>query len=202
VGHEYFCVREEFLQAEPKPFDARVGDVLITFGGADSEDLTSRTLAAIWPDAAARGIRVHVVTGMGYAHAADLDALVRRIGSPLLSRANGTKRMSDFMARADVAFSSTGRTLFELATLRVPAIVMACNAREETHPFARAHAGFIYLGRHDRVSDDRLRQAFVDVVDAPARRQAMRAAMEQFDFRHGKARVLAELASALGAPLN
>jgi spore coat polysaccharide biosynthesis predicted glycosyltransferase SpsG/CMP-N-acetylneuraminic acid synthetase len=202
VGHEFFCVRDEFLQAVPKPFADRVTDVLVTFGGADSEDLTSRTLTAIWEEAKRRGIRLHVVTGPGYAHSPRLTALVDRLGSPLLSRANGTKRMSDFMARADAAFSSSGRTLFELATLRVPTIVMACNEREETHPFARTHGGFVYLGRHDRVSDDCLRRAFVELVESSDRRRLMRQALERFDFRGGKPRVLGELSALLGAPLN
>jgi spore coat polysaccharide biosynthesis predicted glycosyltransferase SpsG/CMP-N-acetylneuraminic acid synthetase len=201
VGPAYFCIREEFLQARPKPFSPRAEEVLVTFGGADSEDLTSRTLRVIAPEARRRGLRISVVTGMGYAHAATLDAQIASFGTPLVERANGTKRMSEFMERADLAFASSGRTLFELATLRVPAIVMACNARETTHPFARAHGGFEYLGRHDEVTDAALREAFVRTVDQPALRQQMRASLAAFDFRQGKSRVLAELSSVLGSPL-
>ncbi|HEX5480512.1 MAG TPA: hypothetical protein VFY79_12410 [Dehalococcoidia bacterium] len=202
TGPEFFCIREEFLQATPKPFGERVEDVMITFGGTDSADLTARTLRAIWPEAERRGIRISLVTGMGYEHAHSLDAAVRALDSPLIVRANGTKRMSEFMARADLAFSSSGRTLFELATLRVPAIVLACNEREETHPFARAHQGFAYLGRHDRVSDAQLRDTFVDLVDRPEPRRAMRDTLSGCDFGQGKMRVLAEIAAVLGTPLN
>ena len=202
AGPAYFCIRDEFLQARPKPFAERVEEVLVTFGGTDSEDLTSRTLRAIESDAARRGIRISIVTGMGYAHSPRLDAHLAGLGTPLVARANGTKRMSEFMERADLALVSSGRTLFELATLRVPALVMACNAREATHPFARAHEGFEYLGRHDQVSDETLRAAFVRAVDDPDVRRRMRDALATFDFQQGKARVLSELSAVLGSPLS
>jgi spore coat polysaccharide biosynthesis predicted glycosyltransferase SpsG/CMP-N-acetylneuraminic acid synthetase len=202
VGHEFFCIREEFLSVAPRAHSRRVEEVLITFGGTDAEDLTARTLEAIGAEAASRAIRVSIVTGTGYAHGARLERQVERFGSPLIQRANGTKRMSEFMARADLAISSAGRTLFELATMRVPTIVIASNEREETHPFASSHAGFRYLGRHDRMAAGAIGRAFVELVDDREARRKMRLTLEGFDFRRGRQRVLAELAAVLGAPVN
>jgi spore coat polysaccharide biosynthesis predicted glycosyltransferase SpsG/CMP-N-acetylneuraminic acid synthetase len=201
VGSDYFCIREEFLSVQPAPFREPPREVLITFGGTDSENLTARTLQAIWPEAERRGMRISVVTGIGYEHDAYLQQVVSAIGSPNVHLANGTKRISDFMARADIAFSGSGRTLFELATMRVPSVVMACNPREERHPFATSHSGFRYLGRHDTVTDADLRYAFVELTDRHDARRAMYDALARFDFQHGKQRVVSELASTLGIPL-
>ena len=202
VGPDYFCIRDEFLSAPERPFSDAAQEVLITFGGVDEENLTSRILSLIWPEANRRGIRLSVVTGAGYGHAAELKTLIDNIGSPLVLQTNRTKRMSEYMARADLAFSSAGRTLFELATMRVPAIVMACNPREETHPFASSHSGFAYLGRHDRVSDAELLSTFRQLVNEPRRRRAMRECLERFSFRDGKKRVLTEIADVAGVALN
>jgi spore coat polysaccharide biosynthesis predicted glycosyltransferase SpsG/CMP-N-acetylneuraminic acid synthetase len=202
VGPAYFCMREEFLSARPHTLEETPQEVLITFGGTDSEDLTARTLGVIWPEARRRGMRISIVTGFGYEHDLQLARMLAELDSPDIHRANGTKRMSEFMARADMAFSGSGRTLFELATMRVPAVVMACNAREEMHPFASSHGGFRYLGRHDTVTDAELREAFAELADRPEARRAMCDALAQFDFQHGKQRVLAELAATLGAALS
>lgn len=201
VGAEYFCIREEFLSAKPSPLREPAREILITFGGTDSEDLTARTLQVIWPEVERRDMYISVVTGIGYEHDETLRQLISSIGSSRVKLANGTKRMSEFMARADIAFSGSGRTLFELATMRVPAVVMACNAREETHPFASSHSGFLYLGRHDRVSEEEIRSAFVDLADRSEKRREMIDALSRFDFRHGKERVVSELAAVLGVAL-
>ena len=58
------------------------------------------------------------------------------------------------MRKADIAFSSQGRTTFELASMGVPTIVMAQNEREQLHTFAQMDNGFINLGLGSEVSDE------------------------------------------------
>lgn len=196
-GPAYFCIRDEFLSARPRPEGAPLEEVLITFGGTDPADSTARVARLVVPEAARRGIRVSIVTGAGYLHLERLRAQLAAGPHDHVELAAGTRRMSDYMARADVAFSSAGRTVFELAAMRVPAIILAANAREETHTFASEENGFIYLGRADRVDDDAVLAAWRRVADDPAVRLGMRTRMGQWDFRDGRARVMAELAPLL-----
>lgn len=201
AGPEVFCIRDEFLEAAARAPKPVVKEVLITFGGVDENNLTERVLRVVSAEAATRGIHLTVVTGSGYDHDKSLTALMSRCDPDRVTRANGTKRMSDYMARADIAFSSAGRTLFELAHMGVPAVVMACNTREESHPFASSHGGFIYLGRHDTVCDDALRTAFRELIDDVELRRGMRERLQQFDFSNGRQRVLTEISRVLGAAL-
>jgi spore coat polysaccharide biosynthesis predicted glycosyltransferase SpsG/CMP-N-acetylneuraminic acid synthetase len=201
AGPDYFCIRDEFLHVNPKPFSKKVAQVLITFGGVDEANLTCRTLAVIADTAKTHGIRINIVTGPGYSHSSILRERIRALGNPDVTATSGTKRMSEYMAQADMAISSAGRTLFELASMRVPVIVMACNEREENHPFASSHGGFNYLGRHDRVQDETLKAAFTRLVESYADRQAMSECLARFDFRHGKQRVLAAVERVFGVPL-
>lgn len=197
VGPEFSCTRDEFFEIAPGPFRDPVREVLVTFGGADEDNLTARVLRVIWPEAKRRGVAIRVVTGAGYVHDAELEALISSLDDPLVRRTTGTKRMSDYMARADLAFSSAGRTLFELATLRVPGIVMACNGREGMHPFASSHEGFRFLGRHTAVADAAIAEAFLAVATDATLRLRMRTCLAQFDFSRGKRRILDEIAKAV-----
>ncbi|HIQ28910.1 MAG TPA: hypothetical protein EYH42_10520 [Sulfurovum sp.] len=56
------------------------------------------------------------------------------------------------MLAADVIFTSAGRTTYEIASLGVPAIVLAQNERELTHFFASNEFGFLNLGLGYNVS--------------------------------------------------
>lgn len=200
VGPEFFCLRDEFLQATPSPFRPEVHQVLITFGGTDAPDLTRRIAELIFPVAKARGIRLSIVTGPGYVHAKKLQRRVDLMRSDLIEVANGTKRISEYMTRADLAFSSAGRTVFELATMRVPAIILAANEREETHTFASPENGLVYLGRHDIVDDQTIRRTFENLLDDSDLRRAMYYRMQRHDFRSGKKRVIDEILKVLFMP--
>src|SRR5699024_11338995 len=54
--------------------------------------------------------------------------------------------MAEMMKRSDIAISSQGRTMLELASMNVPTILMAQNERELTHEFGYLSNGFINLG--------------------------------------------------------
>jgi spore coat polysaccharide biosynthesis predicted glycosyltransferase SpsG len=204
VGPDYFCLRDEFLQvapAIPKRRDSAVRQVLITFGGTDDADLTRRIFELIYPEALRLGIGLSIMIGPGYVHAQSLQRRIAMLHSDLVEIVNGTKRISEYMARADLAFSSAGRTVFELVTMRVPSIIFAANEREELHTFASPQNGLVYLGRHDEVTDREILQTFHDLINHPEKRQEMYERMTQHDFRGGKKRVIDEILSLLYTPI-
>jgi spore coat polysaccharide biosynthesis predicted glycosyltransferase SpsG len=194
-------LRDEFLDVAPAPFRTEVRNVLITFGGTDAPDLTRRIVDLIFPVLRACDMRMSIVTGPGYAHAKRLQRRVALFNSELIEIANGTKRMSEYMARADLAFSSAGRTVFELVSMRVPAIIIAANEREQRHTFASAENGLTYLGRHDAVDDRAIRQAFENLLNDVELRRTMYQRMQSHDFRSGKQRVIGEILKVLYAPI-
>ena len=72
---------------------------------------------------------------------------------------NNIKNMPEIMSKCDIAFSSRGRTCFELAYLGIPTISLAQNEREQRHDFACPDNGFSYLGY--RPGNDVIRQELV-----------------------------------------
>ena len=135
-GPMYFCLRDEFFQTHPAPFRNDVEEVLVTFGGTDANNLVKRVVGLVIPIVADRGIRLSIVTGPGYVHLEELKGFLACQPQKGVELANGTKRISDYMARADIAFSSAGRTVFELASMLIPSVIIASHEREERHTFA------------------------------------------------------------------
>ncbi|WP_353118268.1 glycosyltransferase [Nitratidesulfovibrio sp.] len=195
-GHRYFCLRDEFIAGERNPFRPRPRRVLVTFGGTDHSDFTRRTLNIIEPLCRERGIAISIVAGPGYAHREAMQAHVDALNSPLVEFTHATNVMSRKMEGADIAICSAGRTVYELAHMRVPAIVMAHHEREARHTFARARNGFAYLGVMHPFREGALRRAFTRMLDEDFRR-TLHQRMQRLDFTRNKAGVVARIGALL-----
>lgn len=195
-GPRFFCLRDEFAGARRNDFRQEARTVLITFGGTDNDDFTRRALDCIEPLCRERGIRIRVVVGPGYVHKEAMEAHVAALGSSLVEFTYATNIMSRMMEGADLAVCSAGRTVYELAHMRVPAIVVAHHEREARHTFARAHNGFAYLGIMSKVSDDTLRSVFLGLLDARERRRLFER-QDRFSFARNKAQVVKKMLALL-----
>lgn len=185
AGKGYVCLRDEFLGARRAPFKPKAQKVLVTFGGTDPLDLTARIYAlAQRINADGPTFSFDFIVGPGYA------------GAPLVSIPEkgiminmDVPRVSDHMRDADIAFCSQGRTTYELASMGVPAIVIAQNERELLHSFAQMDNGFINLGLGSRVSDEDILSTFEWLVKARTVREEMRDLMLRNDLASGAHRV-------------
>ena len=197
-GYKNFCLRDEFINARQNEFRPEVRRIIITFGGTDHSDYTRKTLDAVFPQCVARNIAITVVTGPGYAHKEALTEYVAQLNAqaPLVSFTHATNVMSREMEEADLAICSAGRTVYELAHMRIPAIVLSHHAREDMHTFARPRNGFLYLGIMQDYNANAVRQAFTQLLEGSSRR-TLYDRMARFDFAGNKARVVKRMLSLL-----
>lgn len=195
AGPEYFCLRDEFLYLPDRQPRPTVERVLVTFGGTDENNLAARIIELLAPVCRPRGIAIDVVVGPGFRHGRELDEAVRRCGADAVHVAGSTSRISDFMMTADLALTSGGRTVLELASLRVPTLVICQNERELTHRFASAENGVLNLGLHDAVPPETIVASFLRLVDDREVREAMRERMGRWDLTKGKRRVTKSVVS-------
>jgi len=186
-GVEYCCLRDEFYSIEPRPPAAEVRRILVLFGGTDPSNLTSRCLG--WLDRASGPWSITVVVGPGYG---DFEQLERLAGaaSHEIVLVRDTNVISKHMAEADLAVTSAGRTVFELAALGVPMIVIAQNEREEHHAFATSTPGAIYLGPARNLSSDHFCESLRELLSGRLLRRKMHEALCNSDIRGGIGRVL------------
>lgn len=188
-GPRYFCLRDEFVQATRNPLRPRVYTLLITFGGTDARNFTARALEIVAPVCRAWGIAIRIVAGPGYAHKDELERRLARLANPLITFSWATNVMSRMMEGADLAICSAGRTVYELAHMRVPGIVLATHEREARHGFGRPANGFAFAGLMDKVSDQRLRNVFLAMLKQKRRARYWQR-QDRLSFAGNKERVL------------
>ena len=93
------------------------------------------------------------------------------------------------MKLADFALTSQGRTIFELTSMRVPAIVLSQNEREVQHAFANMEHGFINLGLGIMNSFEQIYNTMVWIFNTPIIRKQMYSLMEKCKLKSGRERV-------------
>ncbi|WP_405097341.1 cytidylyltransferase domain-containing protein [Oceanobacillus sp. FSL H7-0719] len=187
-GSSYYCIRDEFLLANPITFKENVNDVLIIFGGTDPCNLTKRTFDVI-NTIDNKDIHYTFIVGLGYRHTEELinEANKSDLNIDIIQ---DVKHMTEYMGKADIAISSQGRTMLELASMAVPTILLAQNVREQAHEFGYMKNGFINLGLGSKVENRTIRETLLWLINSPQIRKQMNQQMLRKDLKTGIKRVL------------
>jgi UDP-2,4-diacetamido-2,4,6-trideoxy-beta-L-altropyranose hydrolase len=196
LGSKYALLRREFTDnCECRRVTVeKAGKLLVTLGGADSENVTAKVIDAV----ADSGLEVKVVVGGSNPHLPSLRRAVAAasVGSARVDLVVNTSDMPELMKWADLAVAAGGSTSWELAYFGVPAlfIVLASNQEQSTHELERQGFG-ICLGEHSQLDPSLLRTALAHLVDDSETRAAFAARGREIVDGLGAARV----ARALGA---
>ncbi len=170
-GPEYAILRSHF-QGKPKIVREKPRLVLLTFGGSDPQGLTLKAARAL------QGLPAEVealaVAGPAFSYRVEYEALAaelpRRIA--LINEAGG--HIADLMLEADVVVCSGGMSVYEIAALGTPGIVLGQNMREEKRMREFARNGTVeYLGLGTEVAEDALRTAVTALLADAGRRREM-----------------------------
>lgn len=183
-GPEYFCARDEFIFHPTKVISHRIKNVLISFGGVDPNNLTKKVLDSIYDYCKENNIQIKVVLGIGYTNRKSLHFYEDKVEIH-----QNINNISDYFFEADLAFSSAGRTVYELALIGTPAIVMAQNERELTHFFAYEEFGFQNLGLGQQVDEVEILKKMIEMNDYELR-LTMTQLMRSPGIREGKNKVI------------
>jgi UDP-2,4-diacetamido-2,4,6-trideoxy-beta-L-altropyranose hydrolase len=183
LGPSYALLRQEFVQqgsaARPRK---SIQQILLSMGGADAGNETSKALEAI--SAAARAdIVTDVIVGSANTHSDQL-----RTMSAALSHVNfhvAPKNMVELMVAADVAVGAGGISLWERSYLGLPSIAVAIADNQIEQLKAADSAGcIIYLGQGDAVSAEKIGLALRTLIDNPTQLHEMSRACLQLMSSH------------------
>lgn len=150
IGTEYTCMRRDLILYKAKSYNDTPKKLIITFGGSDPSNYTKRVLDIILEKEIYKSIQVVFILGLGYKY--DDDILKHK--SKNIKVFKNIKNMASILRKGDIAITSNGRTLLELAYFEVPCISLAQNDREATHVHAKIENGVIFLGRKNEFTDD------------------------------------------------
>ena len=147
-GNKYSVLRDEFLDAEVNKYKDKVDSILITFGGTDQGDLTSKVLGIIYDICLKHDINLYIVTGLGYSYIEKLKESIELYSKEgvKVEFFYHTGVISSIMQKCQIAITSNGRMVYELAHLNLPSIILSHHERETTHLFAEVEKGFFPLG--------------------------------------------------------
>jgi spore coat polysaccharide biosynthesis predicted glycosyltransferase SpsG/CMP-N-acetylneuraminic acid synthetase len=197
-GHEYMFLRDEFLDARKHSIDENVKEILVTFGGTDSNNYTLKVLKSIYPFCNKNNIKINIVTGAGFLFKHELQNYLKRIDSTFINYTDATGVISQIMERTQLAITSNGRTVYELAHLHIPSIVISHHERETTHLFASLENGFINLGiyNENKTNDEILHYLEKLFIDVNYRKKLIENTY-RFDFIRNKKKVVEKILSLI-----
>lgn len=196
LGPRYAILDERFSRLRNSRGNSAMGfadRLFLFFGGADSSNMTMKALRSL---AAMEQRLRRIITVVG-----PLNSRLDEISD--FARANSvlpvelhidSPEMPNLMYEADIAVTSGGLTIWELACLGVPNVVISTSERERIHtPLMEKRGGCIYLGHEDEVTEQSIRAAVSGLMANEKKRHEMsRTGLELVDGR-GTERVIAEM---------
>ncbi|MBQ2666487.1 glycosyltransferase [Methanobrevibacter sp.] len=181
TGYKYYVLRDEFYFQPHKIITQKVNNVLIAFSGNDQNNLTEKVLESIL--STNFDGRINVVVGVGYD---DVEGLVEKYEyNPAIQIYKNVPNISEFMFKADVVFTSAGKTMYEICSLGVPTICLCKDEREITHVFANESNGFINMGLGEAIERQDIIETFIKVVNDYELRVEMNKKMLAIDLKNG-----------------
>ena len=192
-GYKYLALRDEFYFATPHKFTDKIKAILITFGGTDQNNLTLLTLKSILSICQSNSIKIYIVCGGGYAFKEKLRDYLERIEYKNIELTYASGVISKIMEKSQIAISSNGRTVYELADMNIPSIIVSHHKREATHSFASLQRGFINLGVIDNRISLKIEKSFLKLIEDRDYRELLYMNIEKYSFRENKQRVIEKI---------
>ena len=190
-GYKYVCFRDDFFIFSKKEVQKDVKKILITFGGADPNNLTLRTLKAV-EKLNLKDIFIKVILGLGYNQKEELNNYVIALKKEgfMVNVKENIKMMAKEMYNTDIVITSNGRTIYEVASIGTPCISISQNEREVRHLFVHNSRSVMDLGMAYNVSEDNIAFAIRELIENYELRKEMNKKLLKFDLKKGIDRVL------------
>lgn len=189
-GEKYACVREEFRKSARTRLRTIVKKAVITFGGTDPTDKTSQVLKIIHNSNLSK-IEFNVILGLGYFYREKIKKIVypMMLDGFKINIIEKSDTISKFIRDCDFAITSNGRTVFEIAAMKVPMISIAVNDRERTHSFVKYSKSGLHLNVPSNLDGGILLNRITQMMDLTTRKKFVES-MEKTDILNGIDRVI------------
>jgi len=164
LGTEYIPLRREFWEVPRKEIRNTVESIMITFGGDDVRNMTPRILKLLSKHHP--NLKKHVIIGKGFNNIKEIES-VADINTSLIYFPNA-ERIKQVMLDSDIAISAGGQTLYELARVGIPTIVVAVAENQLKSIESWQRSGFVdYAGWWENKEElDRRILSFLETLEA------------------------------------
>jgi spore coat polysaccharide biosynthesis predicted glycosyltransferase SpsG len=153
LGPQYIPLRKEFVKwiGWRRVTEASVRRVLLTFGGADDDNLTLRVLASL-STMSVRDLVVTAIIGPANPHGAAVQDFARSLSFDT-HIIKSPPEIAEWMVWADIGVGAAGITTWEMACLGLPMVLTSVFHNEETVADTVEDAGAaVNVGWHEKVT--------------------------------------------------
>ncbi len=191
LGAKYILLRREFLhwRGEKREIPDVANKLLITLGGGDPDNQTSKVLHALMKIKADK-VNIKVVVGANNSHFNELQNEINNSGLNIQLVQNFWD-MAGLMAWADIAISGGGSTCYELAFMGLPSLVIVLADNQYMVASGLESAGIsINLGWYASVSAQDIAVRFTELANSANARAEMSNRGRTLVDGYGAARVV------------
>ena len=164
-GPEFATLRKEFKKTRKKcRVKKKATNILVTLGGSDTYGFTPKVVSAL--NKFPKDVSITVLLGPAFRHEKELEKVLGNAGwSFVIARDVSAKEMVSIIAKADVAVCSAGNTLYEVAHLGTPAVIVCGEPFEEETARWVAERGFgVNLGFGKNLETRHIFKAVADLM--------------------------------------
>lgn len=170
-GADYLMMREDFAALAARKVRPQVGDILITCGAADMENITPQLLKIIFAYRRFDNLRWHVVIGPAFQNQLEIELLAGEKDNIFIYHSPVIK---DLMEICDISISAAGSTSYELAACGVPALLLvAVDNQLMLAEELQRQCIAVNLGWYDRMDRELLYRELDRLIDDEIARQSM-----------------------------
>ena len=201
LGPKYAIIDETFLSVRKnlKPHRGEIARILVSYGGTDKSNETSKALNAIKNFDLSK-IRVDVVIGERNLHA---DKIVKEVSvMKNIELHFQLPTLAKLMVKADLAIGAGGGTTWERIYLGLPSIVTTNSDDQIAIPYLNEHGYLFWVGKSNDVSQKDLENKIGNLIQNPSTliNQSLRC-MKFLDGK-GSKRIIKILKEDLGQNVN
>lgn len=166
-GPEYLAISPRFreIRGRNRKFSGDIKEITVCMGGIDRTGATLNIVDALtgWKDA----VRKNIILGAGFPYYPEINNKIALLKKHNFRIYRNVGDVAPFFSRSDVVFTAGGNTLYELACVGTPAIVLYEDEHEKENSLAFQRRGFgISLGRGANVAAGKILET-LEIFDDP-----------------------------------
>jgi spore coat polysaccharide biosynthesis predicted glycosyltransferase SpsG len=173
-GADFAILREEFIELhkKEKTFSGTSRKVLVTMGGIDRTGATLRILEAL--KQLDKTVNSEIILGGGFAHLVEFKRIFKGLSEHTCTYAQGVDDLAARMQKADVVISAGGNTVYEMACVGTPGIVLWEDPHEDKVGQAFAEKGIVlHLGKGINMPVSKIRDGIEHLLNSNEKRIEM-----------------------------
>ena len=182
-GPEYMVMKESFgiLHDVGRRLQEVGTKIIVSMGGADRSGATIRIINAL--KRLGKEFQKTIVIGPAFAHRKELDALLPTLEGKNFEILHNVSNMEELMFDSDIMLSAGGNTLYELACVGTPGIVLYEDEHERIQAESFQERGVVInLGRGTEVLEEQIAATAKQLLnDFSTRKQMSQKGKESVD---------------------